>query len=1014
MGLERGLKVYTVPVGASMRDSFARELKQVPYGEGVLVLPTGLLQEKVKKEYNIPVSGFDTLANKILNMNGCLALREITRRGQELLVEEVLDFCGELGNIHYFSALKEKKGFVRQMTSLLGQLSRSGATADELKNALISWNREGKLKQKDLEIAAIYEGYRILLKQQDQYDLEGKYRLALKILKEQEQPILPWTKIYISDFATFDPLQLELLIALAKHCSVQLGICYEGEREVCQASKRTVERLSGTVVPVAVAGEATQRSSKLQALVDNMGLLQVKKQQLAGEQTVIIREYNSQRDEIEGVLTEIKEQLLAGADISDFAVGMRSLSDYQGLRLVADEYGIPLTLPRVEQLIVQPLTEFLCQLLTAVQDTRLGAEAYFNLLSSALGKLLFSEALESKEALKQKTYFFRRSELQKALGYEKVEDKPELLQKIDVFLEQCKAVDTVEGYTKLLENFLADLQLAKALGALYQDGKLSLKGLQAILTTERELQKSFYGMRMDYVASGKEKTKLSLGEFSRLWQEALQEMSLVLQHGRKDGLLVNDVVQLQGASFKKVYLLGLKEGVFPAGNRENWLYNDKERGEMQAALGLDLPNTYSSYAEEYCLFAGALGAVRSQLVLSFYKDDESEGSPYLDDVKNIFTDLEIVKFEQKPQASLSEALGQSNRYEKEWLLEQVGALALMAAAADKERKGVYNGVLADASLIEAVQKATHYSFSASALNNYVNCPFKYLGIKLWQQDNLGERDEMLDGGTRGNLIHNTLARFVKNYLHAKPQETKEHLWPKLLEALEIEVQESISKGEIYANELWETERKRIERILHWWLGFELEEQEQWSAFKPVELEKAFGQKESTIRLETAGGLPMYLKGRIDRLDASEDSVFVTDYKSGAAPTEKDFANDKDLQMAFYLLAAARLYKDKKVLGGDYLSFKDYKRQGGVAWSSTGNSNIKVAGKKNAPDYASWKELKAKCEAMLLTPVEALYEGNFAVAPSSKDACSYCPLKDICRKGVLKSETAAKEETAENE
>ncbi|MCQ2373071.1 MAG: PD-(D/E)XK nuclease family protein [Phascolarctobacterium sp.] len=1013
MGVEKTLKVYTVPVGASMRDSFARELKQLPYGEGVLVLPTGLLQEKLTRTYNVPVSGFDTLANKILNLNGYRALREITRRGQELLVEELIDYYTECGKIKYFSALKEKQGFVKQMTSLLGQLSRSGATADEISNTLNSWERKGKARQKDQEIALIYSGYRIMLKEQGQYDLEGKYRLALKILKEQEEPQLPWSKIYVSDFATLDPLQLELLIALAQHCSVQLGICYEGDKAVCQASKNTVARLTKAVLPEVVRGEIPERNSKLQALVDNIGLLQVAKQQLVGGREIVIREYKSQRDEIEGVLTEIKEQLLAGANIKDFAIGMRSLNDYNGLRLVADAYGIPITLPRVEQLLVQPLTEFLQQLLTAVQDTRIGAEAYFNLLSSSLGKLLFTETLENKELLQQKTYFFRRSQVQQALGYETSEAMPELLQKIDGFIGNCTLVNTVQGYTELLEAFLSDLQLAKKIGALYQEHKLSLKGLQAILATERELQKCFHSLRLDYLASGKEKVKYTLVEFCHLWQEALQEMSLVILHGRKDGLLVNDVVQLQGASLKKVYLLGMREEIFPAGNRENWLYNDKERGELQA-LGIDLPNTYASYAEENCLFAGALATATEQLCLSFYKDEEGEGSPYLDDVKNIYTDLGIEKIEQKQRASVSEALEQSSCYEEQWVQEQVGVTTLQAATADKERQGVYNGVLEDKGLINKVQSATHYSFSASALENYVDCPFKYLGTKLWQQENTGLRDEQVDGKTRGDLIHNTLARFVNSYLNSKPVGQFEELWQQLLECFEAEIEACVSKGEIYANELWEAERERIKHQLSWWLVFELQEQSQWSGFKPVGLEQEFGQKDSSIKLMTASGLPMYLKGRIDRLDASEEAAFITDYKSGEAPTDKDFANNKDLQMAFYLLAATKLYPEKKILGGNYISFKEHKRQGGVAWTSTGNSNIKVAGKKSGPDYASWEELQEKCATMLVEPVDNLYKGNFAVAPSSKDACKYCSLKDICRKDVLQKDLKAMKEATQDE
>lgn len=1009
--MENNLKIYVVPVGATMRDIFCQELAESDYGEGVMILPTGLLQEQTRQKFNVPVSGFDTLANKILNLNGYAYLEEINYRSQQLVVKETLDYYAELGQFQYLAVLKEKGGFVKHMTALLSQLSRSGATAKEISNALTSWGRSGNLRRKDQEIALVYQGYRNMLQLQKRFDLEGKYRLALKILKKQTHPKLPWSKIFVSDFATFDSLQLEFLKELAKHCQIKLGISYEKDKAVCAVSKISVEQLEKSTVSLTHPGISANRKTALTHLLTNLGEMHATKMSLGEEKSLVVREFKHQQAEIRAVLAEIKQELLAGGNIRDYAVAVYDLNNYTGIRLIADEYGMPLTLPKTEQLLIQPLTEFVLKLLEAVPDNRQGVEAYFSLLTSSLGKLLFNSSLEGMVCLKEEIFFKQRSVVQakvkdKLLAYE----KPETLQKIDEFLLKCKARDTLSGYVEILKIFIADLHLAEELGRLYKQGKITLIGLQTILQTEKKLLESLKSLQSDYEKCGMAEKIYSLQEFVGFWKDGIEEMSILLAEGRKDGLLVTNAVQLQGASFKKVYLLGLREGEFPAGNRENWLYNDKERGILQG-LGIDLPNTYNAYAADYCLFAGVVATARESLVLSYYKDEEAEESPYIDEVRNIFTDLQTEKVEESSLASFGEALNKSACCEPAWLEQQVGALTLKAAQLDNQRTGLYNGLLEESDLVTAFSKDGRNRFSASGLAQYVSCPFKYLGTQLWQQQKAGEKAEQLDGGTRGSLFHDTVAKFVNSYLLQKPNEKSQaDLWRELIEIYENKVEEYQSNGRVLINEYWPLESSRLEKMFAWWLDYEMKEQQQWADFKPLAVEQGFGGKD--ICLETEEQKTVYLTGRIDRIDASTESVFITDYKSGLAPANGDFEKGNDLQMAFYLLAAEKLCPEKTILGGDYLSLKKHTRQGGVAWSNTGNVNIKVNGKKNAPTYGSWDEVKKACEAMVLKPVTEIYKGHFAVMPQDKDACTYCPLQDICRHDVLAQRTVVKGEEVE--
>ena len=175
-----------------------------------MVLPSGVLQSRAFKEGAVRVKNFDDVATGLLNANGYAGLQRISRRTQELIVEEILQKYAHDNKLDYFNVLVEKKGFVKAVTSLIGQLSRSGAKMEEIYEALNGWDRPGKLGLKDREIAAVYTAYRQKLKKEDWFDVEGLYRLAVYVL-QKDNPVVPWENLYFSEFYRFDGLQIELL-----------------------------------------------------------------------------------------------------------------------------------------------------------------------------------------------------------------------------------------------------------------------------------------------------------------------------------------------------------------------------------------------------------------------------------------------------------------------------------------------------------------------------------------------------------------------------------------------------------------------------------------------------------------------------------------------------------------------------------------------------------------------------------------------------------------------------------
>lgn len=996
-------KLYITSLGSSARNFFCEQLTKLEYGHGAIVLPNRLLLEEVQARYNVECIGMDTLAVKVLNLNGYEDFHQINRRSQELVIQNMLNDLLAAYKLPYFGKLALKPGFIKAMASLVGQLSRSGSTQEQIVNILSAWDREGDLRQKDKEIALLYNFYRNYLKNKDWFDLEGKYRLAIWIL-ENAKVKLPWQRLYFSDFYSFDALQLDFLQALSERCHITVGMCYEKN---LQGQER--EKIFAASADSYMALENLCLDEKIESYTQDFiaepACVQVIKnlgracQPVSTDDAVRLYSFQDRDKEIRWALTNIKQLLQQGIASQKILLAVRDLSTYSGLRLVADEYGVPVDLPQTGNLAVQPLTEMVLLLLQAVCDNHKGAQAYFELVSAPLLHLLLTVDGEAVNSLQENAYFTSRSGVQVAVQ-EKLAVEDEILNLIDDLLEKIPRQAKVTEYGALLLEFLCSLKLAQRLGSLYQQNKVQLAAVTAALQTQKNLMEVIQQLMDDYVSCGMGEVKISLPEWQELLRNAAAEVEIVLCPGRKDGVLVTEAGNAQGLAFDYVFLLGLREGEFPRANNENWIYNDRERKELKA-LGLDLPNTSLSYAEDAYFFASVAAAARKQLVLSYFEDDQARAGAYINAVQKLFAPqtLEAISEPEKICASAGEFAQKAAS--EEWLRQQWGAPLLDAAQADKLRleDERYNGVLLAENLQAHVRQKIGSTFSASGLEIYAACPFKYLGQRVWQQQEFVAKDEQPTPADEGDLLHQVLARFTSRYLQKKISAMPlAALQKELAEIFAAVAQEAEAQGKIVNNVFWQAEAQQLHQLLQLWLQFEYDDQKNWTGFMPWAVEWDFGSKNKrALRLQLSDGTQIALTGRIDRIDSDGHRFFVTDYKrSGSSvPSGKDLANGFDVQLPLYLLALADLHSDNNsVVGGTYFVLKDGQRKSSFLLENAGNPNL-VYKKAAQGINDSWDSFQSFAQKLITDYIEAIYAGNFAVAPRKK--CSaYCPLRNICR------------------
>lgn len=1008
-------KLVKVPLGCTARQQFVRELEQLPFGEGVLVLPNNLLMNDVRCTSRIETIGLDTLANKILNINGYINFKEISRRTQELIVQDLITYMVGSKNLQqldkdkplsYFGKLADKTGFVKAMTSLVGQLSRSGATEREIISVLDGWGREGALGQKDEGVRNLYLLYRQYLKNNNWFDLEGKYRLALRVL-EKDVPKLIWKKIYFCDFYSFDKLQLQFIKKLAQHAEVTIGMTYEAvepslqEREkIFAASKATYYDL----LSFCEERKLPEHELKTQNLAEDirqLRLLGLPCFPIAAK-NVHTYKFTNRDKEMRWVLAQVKRKLQEGMSASKILVAVRDLNTYSGLRLLADEYGIPVNLPRTTTLSVQPFSELLRLLLAAVSNTHDGALAYFRLLASELLPLLMDVDLEAADNLREEFYFSNRSEAQQKV-HEMISQKAALWQQMDDFIADTKEHNSINDFCAELKNFIVLLPLEERLGALYKKGILQLEAVAACLRARDAYVEMLRQLQEDYVRCKRADEKISLSEWQELLAEATQSVQLVLEQGRADGVLITSVVNVQGLAFDSVYLMGLREGEFPKADNENWIYNDRERSEL-AALGVELPGTALSYAEDACFFAMTVAAAQREVYLTWFEEENVGASIYVEAVSKLFDNLQAGEVALVAAASPEELERLGMQCDQKWLAQRLGEEAMQALAVDAVRKSQlessFNGVIHDAVLAKEIRKNIGSSFSASMLEIYAQCPFRYLGERIWREQLFVEKEDALQPADEGSLLHMVLARFVGGHLHEKiTQQPLDELMEELELVFADVCQEFEASRKIVSSKLWTAEQPRLLRLLKRWLNFEYTDQMQWSNFTPAAVEWDFSSKNGKpLTLTLSDNSEIALVGRLDRIDSDGEKVFVTDYKRSNAPYTKDLWKGFDLQLPVYLLAVAeRFAAAKKVCGGTYFVLKDMKRKSALVLEDVGNVDLSMP-KKPAEEQASWESFANFCEKLLQSYIEAIYQGNFIVEPKRCD--KYCQMKNICRWRIL--------------
>ena len=252
------------------------------------------------------------------------------------------------------------------------------------------------------------------------------------------------------------------------------------------------------------------------------------------------------------------------------------------------------------------------------------------------------------------------------------------------------------------------------------------------------------------------------------------------------------------------------------------------------------------------------------------------------------------------------------------------------------------------------------SISISAYNSLVACPYQFHARHILRLNELDEVREAIEKRDYGERVHDILRRFHERYPRVSEHAADE--MESALRRISVEVFADLLEQD-FAARAW---LARWHKSLPAYLDWQAENEEQ--GWQYTEAESSFDVQLEGVRL----------RGRIDRLDVKADEKRVIDYKTQNDQLLRNKLKEpgEDVQLACYAYAVEAKH---------------------AAFVSIDNGKVRSVSP--AEDVTQLAQLNTGRLAQLMARIR---KGAGLPANGIDQACMYCEVRGVCRKGEWRS------------
>ncbi len=1042
----------------SMIDNYVR---QENFQKFLLVVPTNRKLRRVKKELisrspsgtvdNLNVETISTLSQKLLSEVEIFSL--LSEGAKSVLIRQ----CSEKVKLRYFSSFKNLPfGTLDRISNVISEYKKNGVSPEHLKREVE--NSDLSEKEKAHDIAAIYDLFSKKCKELKAFEIGDIYDELLSCDKELlsqsfEKYYMNVEAVFFDGFNEFTNPESEIISRLSMIEGIKIFISfdyYEKNPAIFGHIDQSYHRLVKRGFRAIPGNDQSTVNKFIDYLRGNLFVSDENKLNREFEKDIIVIEAKNRDNEITAIAKEIKRLILfENVDPGDICVGFNLVKNYSSqIRDKFEIFGIPLNLTdRINLDNSMPVVAIVN--LLEIVETRYFYKNLFRALSNhfiTLENLDLSNLMQTASKLKIISGLenWQRS-INTGLSTDFYDDEysssvrnryQSALQNINSvaeILEPFKKEMTIDNFLSELNKLIVKVKIPQNILSIGGNKtEENIKGLTAFIKAVTEV------FRLIESDEGKSK-KYNITYFLDQIRTACKGSRFNIKEKSSFGVLVTSLDEIRGLKFDYLFIAGMYDGELPTRYNPEIFFSGSFRKGEEIRLN-----------EERYLFYQALSTWRKKIYFSFPGSDslrELNESTFLRDFRKTFStqslnpeSLEKFVF-SKEEFFLS---GNNNLSDDEsGKKKEVGeiikrnpaefenALAVISGNISPEEKKLFSGFLIPDSGIEVTEEYKMSAesektlsefrskiYSASQLEKYASCPFRYFVETVLGLTPFEEPSEDIEAVEFGNLLHKILFLFSvwlreeKIDLRNCDNQTFERTKEKLFDITHLEYQKLRTEDSVgfYEKEkLFGLPEDENEGILHKYL---MNEKENAGGFSPKYFEASFGRnrgKHSDPELFSEEPIKVgdvNMRGKIDRIEMSDDSRFfnVVDYKTGSKKvTLPEIENGLYLQLPLYLFAVRETLKNNLSLEVSPGQMFIYSLK--FARDNFGKNQIKLTRKKEE----NYEELNEKLFKSLMERIEeyvnSISSGKFNLSnlpDREQKVCSYCNFKSVCR--VLESES----------
>ena len=950
--------------------------------------------------------------------------------------------------LKYFSQYKDQIPFgtLEKVKNVIAEYKRQGISVEKLN--LESKKLSGSEKLKAQDIASVYGEYQNSLFKNNFCEIGDIYSRIInkgkKELIEAFDFLYPEVKtIIINGFDEFTAPEVEIINRASKFFHSELFILldyYKYNPLIFSHLDKCHDNFTAKSFSEVNDTSQAVQNKFLKVVRENLSLKKLVKKEYSFHNSVMQINALSREEEVELIAKEIKRLILTEQIEPDkICVVFNLIGNYS--TIIRDRFnlfGIPFNLTDRFSLSTSPPVKAILSLLEIHENDYY----YKNIFRAFSSTFLSSIGIEISSLLKTSV------ELKLISGFENWISK--ITAAVDDLSSTYNKYNNYSEKLKVFKKALTDLRIINSQLKQFSD-KINPDEFRDRLL-QLIFQLNFPKILLDAQPDVVENDSIAFNSFLKVLNEItellkleygadkkftlhfyLNQLRTTVKFARYNipekpgfGIQITTLNEIRGLNFDYLFIGGLNDGDLPTKFAPEVFYS-----------GSFAKEELKHQIEQRYLFYQSLCTWNKRLYLSFPQTDGKRDlvqSSFLKDFTSLFETRTISNDDFKTEI-----------YSKEELLKLLGKISKeqrnefkFPDEIDIDIKSINNSIEIDKKRIEEpfgesaysghiigeisaelkskLKNITEGEFSATQLETYSKCPYKYFVENILKLETIEEPVEELEAFEYGSLIHSILFEF---YTKLKDQKiilidcddfvfkTAEELLFKIAESKFDELKLNPEYSFYEREKLLGINGERNQSLLYKFLE---EERNGEPGYVPEFFELSFGrvgnEKKTSMEINEAVSTDgIKLKGKIDRIDINEDAKTykVIDYKlGGKKPTSEELLTGISLQLPLYLYAAKELIKrelekDYNPVEAQIFSLKFKEDDFGLKTVNLKSGRTKT--QEVNEQVANAEEMIKICLEMINKFASEIAQGKFNLSTlKNREAkvCKFCDFKRICR------------------